>query len=249
MNHALCLALAFSACSDSIDFAAMEKAEATARERASRELCAFMSIETMFPDSSSRTLAEAAASGNRGRIEKALQSGAAATARGHRNCTVLFWALQNYAGFEALLKAGADPNVVFDEGGSVMHWAARGTDERFLRAALAHGGDPNLVAGEMQMTPLFEALASREALEMLVEAGANINAQASTGDTPAMVAAGRGRFDLVYFLLERGANPRIPNNAGRTLADRVVDKERLMDPNHELSRWRERVAHRLAAEY
>jgi hypothetical protein len=131
MARFLTLALICTACSaDSIDFASMENAERVNNERQARELCAFMSIETMFPDEYARFLARAAASGGTAGIEKALESDAAADARGHRNCTVLFWALPNIVGFEALLERGADPNFVFDDGGSIMRWVSRSRDRR-----------------------------------------------------------------------------------------------------------------------
>jgi len=53
-------------------------------------------------------------------------------------------------GFKALLKLGANPNVLFDDGGTVMHWAARMDSTEFLQAALEHGGDPNLRGGRLK---------------------------------------------------------------------------------------------------
>ena len=51
-----------------------------------------------------------------------------------------------------------------------------------------------------------------------------------------MTAGGRGDFDVVYTLLERGADYKIKNNAGRTLANIVADAEGSLIPKAELER-------------
>lgn len=56
-------------------------------------------------------------------------------------------ALRSYRGFVRLLDLGADPNVVFDDNNSIMQTIVLMRDDRFLAAALEHGGDPNLGAG------------------------------------------------------------------------------------------------------
>ncbi len=215
----------------------MESAETIASERASEELVAYMSLENMFPERQVRAFAEAAGRGKIKEVEAFVEQGVDVNVRGTRNATPLFWAMRNNSikGFNKLLELGADPNVVFDDGGTVMHWAVRHKDATFLNRALVHGGDPNLKAGQFMKTPLFEALGVQSSkLDILLDAGANINAQSSFGTTPSMVAAGRGRFDIVLKLLDRGADYKLINNSGHSLATRVADKRDLMDPNHEL---------------
>jgi len=220
----------------------MSSAESAARERTSKNVLAYMTLETMFPDARVRSLASAAGEGDLAEVDRLVADGVNVNARGTRDATPLFWSLRDRSGFTKLLELGADPNVVFGDGGSVMHWAARAEDTDLLRAALRHGGDPNLVAGSFGSTPMFEAIGRNNAsIELLLDAGADIDAQSSNGDTAAMVAAGRGRFDVVYLLLSRGASYSVTNENGVTLADRVADKQGAMDPDHELARWLDKV--------
>ena len=229
-------------CSNSrqdIDWKGMEEAEKERNERVRKELLAYMSLETMFPDESVRALAKAAAKGRVRTVEELVNSGVDVNSSGTQGATPLFWAMSNYKGFKKLLELGADPNVIYGDGGTVMHWAVQMNDNRFLEAALEHGGNPNLVAkGSMfEDTPIFQALSQGiEKVEILLEAGANIDAQNNFGTTPVMTAFGRTDFDVVYYLLERGANYKIKNNAGWTLANRVANAEGRLIPKAELER-------------
>lgn len=150
--------------------------------------------------------------------------------------------MNNLSGFTKLLELGADPNVVYGDGGTVMHWAAGDEDLAFLQAALQHGGDPNLVAGMFMSTPLFEVVGANEAaIQLLLSAGADIDARDGDGDTAAMTAAGSGDFDVVYLLLSRGADYKLTNNKGFGLVDRVADKRGAFVPGSGRALWFDRV--------
>jgi ankyrin repeat protein len=232
-------ALGLSNCkAEEIDFDAMKKSEEAFNKRQQQELPILMSLETMFPDRQVRALAEAAGKGKIQVIEELVAKGVDVNARGKKNATPLFWALRNsnLKGFTKLLELGADPNVVFGDG-SVMHWATQHEDIAFLKATLRHGGNPNLLAGQFSETPLFETIVlvgkdRREAMRLLLASGADINARTTAefskmaigGQTPVMKAAGLGRFDIVYELLEAGADYKIKNDSGHDLAVRVGQK-------------------------
>lgn len=220
----------------------MQSAESAARARTSKNVLAYMTLETMFPDDRVRSLAAAAGEGNLAEVDRLVGEGANINARGTQDATPLFWSMRNLSGFTKLLELGADPNVVFGDGGTVMHWAARAEDADFLRAVLRRGGDPNLAAGSFRRTPLFEAIGGNDAaIELLLDAGADIDARSSNGDTAAMAAAGRGRFDVVFLLLSRGASYTVTNDKGVGLTDRVADKQGAMDPEHDLAQWLDKV--------
>ena len=113
-------------CSNSrhdIDWKGLEESEKEWNERAKTEFIAFMSLETMFPDESVRALAKAAAKGRVGTVEELVDLGVDVNASGTKGATPLFWAMSNYNGFKKLLELGADPNVIFGNGGSIMHIA------------------------------------------------------------------------------------------------------------------------------
>ena len=126
--------------------------------------------------------------------------------------TLLFWAvgMEKYNAAEALLKAGANPDIISVwEGGTALYRAASFSfidnhakkDPRFIRLLLAHGADPNIgyigndrnTMPEIGTTPLMHSIgAGIEKTRALVEAGADINHRTESGRTAAMVALMRG---------------------------------------------------------
>ncbi len=227
----ICATYSLSACgAQEIDFNGMENSEKAFNKRQHEELVILMPLETMFPDEKVRALAEAAGKGNNKKIEELVAAGVDVNATGKKNATPLFWAFrkENIKGFNKLLELGADPNIVFADG-SVMHWAAGHDDIAFLKAALQHGGNPNLVAGQLGETPLFETIGiasdRKKAMYLLLASGSDINAKTTVafaniaigGSTPALKAAILARFDIVYELLEKGADYTIKNDSGHDL--------------------------------
>lgn len=228
----------------------MDSAEKMRNEAARIELVAFMSLDVMFPDASVRALAKAAGDGNIKKVEQLVKEGVSVTSKGTQGATPLFWAMRNYNGFKRLLELGADPNVVFGngDGGSVIHWAVTAKDKRLLPAVLQHGGNPNLIDNQSDETPLFSALNVGDvALDVLLAAGANIDAKNRFGDTATMVASGRGRYEIVHKLLERGADFKTRNLNGRDLADRVAFNVGLMRPGSDSAKWQAKVIEWLRA--
>lgn len=222
----------------------MDSAEKRFNERQSRRLVAFMSLETMFPDAQVRALAKAAGDGNIRKIEQLVKEGISVNARGTQGATPLFWAMRNHKGFKRLLELGADPNVVYEDGNSVMHAAAGLRDRRILRAALEHGGNPNLRAPRdaMAETPIFSAmLPGVEMVDVLLQHGADINARDSFGSTPVLRSAAIGDFEMAYHLLERGADYSLKDVNGRDLADLVTKRIGKIRPGTKWAKWHEQV--------
>jgi ankyrin repeat protein len=75
------------------------------------------------------------------------------------------------------------------------------------------------------LTPLLYAVRQghREAVQVLLDRGADINQVSADKTSPLMMAVINGRFDLAMYLLERGADPKITTMAGGTPLYRVVD--------------------------
>jgi len=61
-----------------------------------------------------------------------------------------------------------------------------------------------------------------EIVELLLEAGANVNIKNKFGWTPLHLAAREGHIDIVQMLLEAGANIGAKNKFGRTPLDYAV---------------------------
>ena len=225
------------------DYIGMDSAEKRFNARAKQETLSLMSLETMFPDENARALAKASGKGKVKSIEEFVRSGVDVDSRGSQGATPLFWAMSNYKGFNKLLELGADPNIVYGDGNTVINMAVRMKDKRFLESLLKHGGNPNLKTGDSsQETPIFGALAlGKGRVNLLLSAGANIDAQNTFGTTPVMTAVGRGDFEIAYYLLDQGADYKIKNKAGETLVERVSDKIGAMRAGSDAAKWQARV--------
>lgn len=221
----------------------MDSAEKKFNEQQSQELVAFMSLETMFPDSQVRALAKAAGDGNVRKVEQLVREGVSVNARGTQGATPLFWAMRDYNGFKRLLELGADPNVVYGDGNSVMLAAVSLKDQRILKAALEHGGNPNLAASDSTgRTPIFDAVgAGVDAVDLLLKHGADINARDSFDSTPVLSAAKVLNFEMVYHLLERGADYSLKDRSGYDLAQWVATSVGKIRPGTKWAKWQEKV--------
>jgi ankyrin repeat protein len=182
-----------------------------------------MDIKTMFPSVKLRELAKAAGKGKTSIIDELIQEGIDVNSRGNGNATALFWSMRNDKGFNYLLEMGADPNVVFGDGGSVMHWVARKQDCSMLITALKHGGNPNLKAGMFGGSPAFETITAGKnkgtppCLEVLLSNNSDIEFRDDNAKTLLLLATDLARFDVALYLLEKGADPRVKDIKGRSM--------------------------------
>jgi len=126
------------------------------------------------------------------------------------------------------------------EGATPLMRAARGGDAAVMRLLLAGGADPTLMQKSGNNPILLAAAASAgrngaedarvseaaalEAITVAVDAGIDVNAVNTTGDTAMHLAAttNQGSPSIIRFLAERGANPNIKNKAGRTPLDAAL---------------------------
>jgi ankyrin repeat protein len=189
-----------------------------------------MSAASIFADTRVAELASAAENGDVDVIDSLVKDGVDVNAKGRYNVTPLLRSLiaRNKRGFDALLRHGADPNVLNIRGFAVTNEAALDEDPYWLQEALKHGGNPNLVnEGNPYFkgqTPLYYAISrSRVAnAKLLIAAKADVNHQDATESCPLLRAAERGEYEIVYALLEAGADFRQRNKAGVDLVGWVA---------------------------
>ncbi|NQT13621.1 MAG: ankyrin repeat domain-containing protein, partial [Planctomycetes bacterium] len=207
-----------------------------------------------FADPKVAELAEAAARGDVERIDSLVAEGVDVNARGEEGLTPLLYAMLGTTtrGFQRLLERGADPNYQLENGDSAVTWAAGGRDpERvkilleMLKILIARGADPNLRdlpsmprnanSTISRPTPIYHAR-GHESARILIKAGADVDFQDDSRDTPMMDAALFKRFDVVYALLAGDADFRLEDLRGLTLAKEILDRE--LDPMSEAAAWR-----------
>ncbi|MGI9229664.1 MAG: ankyrin repeat domain-containing protein, partial [Gammaproteobacteria bacterium] len=217
------------------DFACLKAAE---NAYSKREAIEFMSLKTMFPNEQVRALAKAVGKGRIKTIEKLVDQGIDVNSQGKKGATPLYWAMRknNVKGFRKLLELGADPDIMFDgdegEGKAVIHYTIDHKNLDFLRLVLEHGANPNQTSYTFEQIPLHNAIGiggwkkqkkrDISVIMILLDHGADINKGDISGNTPVMNAVSKGRFDVVYLLLNNGADYNLKNDVDFDLMDEIA---------------------------
>ena len=119
-------------------------------------------------------------------------------------------------GARLLLEAGADPNKTDDMGQTPLFVAVRRGQEDLVRMLLEAGALLTKPSGEPQA--LLHEATSPALVDMLVLAGADVDALNELGFSPLHQQAKVGRDDVLARLLYHNANPNLQDKAGRTAA-------------------------------
>lgn len=122
---------------------------------------------------------------------------------------------------EFLLTTKAEVNATDNAGSTPLHQAAvaEGNNADLIETLLAHGANVNTV-DKLGLTPLhYATLANNvDAVKSLLSHGANPNAKDyEAGDTPLVLAAGRGYKEIAELLLAHGADVNTADNIGTPL--------------------------------
>ena|ERR1041385_5343114 len=122
-----------------------------------------------------------------------------------------------------LLSADATlANSVSADGFTPLHFACFFRQEGSARQLLKAGAEPAAIArNNMKVQPLHSAAAARQRhiVEMLLHAGAPVNAKQQGGWTALHAAAQHGDRETAELLLEYGADPAQANDEGKTPLD------------------------------
>jgi uncharacterized protein len=179
-------------------------------------------------------------------IEKLLKSGADANAAAPEGETPLMTVARtgNVEAAKVLLAHGADVKAKEDwHGQTALMWATAQGHPAMMRELIAHGADVNarseLKEWERQVTseprekwlppgnlaPLHYAARQGcvECAQVLLDAGAEINAVDPDGISSVVFAIINGHFDVAGLLIDRGADPNLADKTGRTALYAAVD--------------------------
>jgi ankyrin repeat protein len=166
----------------------------------------------------STLLHHAAAFGRIDTLACLLDAGADLTAKNRRGSTPLHWAIHDEAKVRLLLSRGAAVNVRQVEGRTPLYQAASlGNATAIVKLLLANGADPHIATANGR-TPLMAAAGRGdiEAMTLLLDAKAEVNAKDGAGETALMLAAGDGDPLAVRLLLDRGADARARTKRNET---------------------------------
>ena len=123
----------------------------------------------------------------------------------------------------------ADPTFVgawSPDGFQALHLAAFFGHAEVTGLLLERGADPATLSRHefVKVTPLHSAVAAEGAedlrtVEVLLEAGAPVDARAEGGSTPLHSAAYNGNAAIMKALFDDGADPNVANDDGKTPLD------------------------------
>ncbi|OOF17702.1 hypothetical protein BZJ17_16820 [Salinivibrio sp. IB574] len=163
-------------------------------------------------------------------------------AHGNDHFTLLAFAVAdtNIPAIKMLMALGADPAAKIDDAviagtdvsETVAHLAMRLKTTEPLRAMLEAGMNTEIKRGSGTLIFDVPNLEDNDALKLLVEFGADVNAKASLEQTPLLDFISV-KFDEALYLLDHGADPFVMKNGGLTAAYLVQDRLESMDKSSE----------------
>ena len=124
-----------------------------------------------------------------------------------------------YTDVISFLDAGADVNGIQAYGITPLHRAAKNPHPEITEALIASGADPNARTNDQAVPLLWAAVDGSNplVLQMLADAGADVNAKDDMGRTPIFFAVGVSNADAAAMLIEAGAELNLVDAEGRHL--------------------------------
>ena len=109
---------------------------------------------------------------------------------------------------QSLIEDGINPNAVYGDGATALHWAGYHDNPEAVRGLIESGADVN-AATDLGVTPLWLAAenGSAEMANLLLRSGADPNIPLLSGETIVMTAAQSGNGAVVRAVLAAGADP------------------------------------------
>jgi len=203
-------------------------------------------VSQVYEDAKVIALINAATDGRTNDVARLASQGANVDGVGSDGTTPLMWALnaRNANGVEALLKAGANPNLATEKfhGLSPMALVSGGDSLELLELILRYGGDAKGAGLGRRMKPLDRAAGQGrlQNVKLIVSAGADVNEHDEYGESAAIAAAARARFEVVAWLLEHNYSYDL-NELAKSVEIRHVP------PDSEAQRWKNTVIDMLKA--
>ena len=122
-----------------------------------------------------------------------------------------------------LLKYGANPNVLSQQGDPALWLAVSSSQEVAVEALLKYKAFPNVISQTLGSSALGLAayVGNVKIIKLLIDAGAQTDMPDKSGVTPLGYAASQAHIDAISYLLEKGADPKHIDKYGRSIQDLV----------------------------
>ena len=117
---------------------------------------------------------------------------------------------QKWQELASLLEDGLNPNAIYGDGTTALHWASYHDSSDAIENLLSANADVNATT-DLGVTPLWLAAenGNSDSVDILLAAGADPRIQLLSGETAIMTAAQAGNGDVVRSLLRAGGDPNI----------------------------------------
>jgi len=114
----------------------------------------------------------------------------------------------DWQGLQTLLDDGLNPDAIYGDGTSALHWASYHASVSAAQMLLNAGANVNATT-DLGVTPLWLAAENADAdmVRLLLQAGADPLIALTSGETIVMTASQTGNADVVRQLLQAGADP------------------------------------------
>ena len=119
---------------------------------------------------------------------------------------------------DLLLKAGADPNLQLEDGGTPLYAASQLGYTDIVRLLIQANANPNLhlLSDGSSAIHIASQRTHSDVVRVLLQANANANCQTKGGSTALLIACFNGDSAIVDMLLRAHADPNIPSHGNVT---------------------------------
>jgi ankyrin repeat protein len=123
---------------------------------------------------------------------------------------------------KALLDNGADPNSYDEDGDHILMIAALYASADCVQLLIEKGSNIN-AKNKLDETALMWSVHDLSKMKLLIRFGADVNAKASSGNTPLLIASvTHGKYEAIKLLLDKGADALAVNNRKETALIRAA---------------------------